>query len=510
SNHQDVLEIDAASNTGVDNIRELIENARYKPTAARYKVFIIDEVHMLSKGAFNALLKTLEEPPEHAKFIFATTEVRKVPVTVLSRCQRFDLRRVSASVLTEHFTKIVAAEQCTADERGLALIARAAQGSVRDGLSMLDQALAIGSGNVTALTVQQMLGLADRQRTLDLLDHIFAGQAGEALLAFDALHADGADPLQIIVDLAEAVHLMTRSRVAGAEHLGAGLASDERARLTSAAEKLSVPLLSRAWQLLSKGAEDISRAGDDKTAAEMLLVRVCYTAQLPGPEELAGMVVNAAPGSGSSVPNGQTGGNGSGEGPTAAGDAQGEHGAPGAPRLAAGPSTGNAMGTAANASNENQPGAQLGSLRDVAELLGVHRAMSLRLEVEEYLRPVSFEPGMIDVALTNEAPRGLISELARKLTELTGMRWVIVVSKERGGQTIAEENEAERTRILREVEASPAMQAFRKTFPDARIESVKPLAGSPGLQDQGGADGKDHDGSSDAVCSPVANSSKSQ
>ncbi|MFV0368825.1 MAG: DNA polymerase III subunit gamma/tau, partial [Hyphomicrobiaceae bacterium] len=286
SRHPDVIEMDAASNTGVDNIREIIESARYKPMVARYKVFIIDEVHMLSKGAFNALLKTLEEPPEHVKFIFATTEIRKVPVTVLSRCQRFDLRRVDVPELMAHFKGIVGKEDATADDDALALIARAAGGSVRDGLSILDQAIAMGQGNVTEVAVRDMLGLADRGRLFDLLELVFSGKAGPALESFAALMRDGADAGQLMADLAEAVHLATRIKAIGGEAAMEGLSAEERRRASHLAKNLSVPLLSRAWQMLLKGIEEVSRAPHPAAAAEMVLIRICYTADLPSPDEI--------------------------------------------------------------------------------------------------------------------------------------------------------------------------------------------------------------------------------
>ncbi|MEM1371486.1 MAG: DNA polymerase III subunit gamma/tau, partial [Pseudomonadota bacterium] len=252
SNHPDVLEMDAASNTGVDNIRELIESARYKPLMARYKVFIIDEVHMLSKGAFNALLKTLEEPPDHVKFIFATTEIRKVPVTVLSRCQRFDLRRVGIAELVKHFTGIVANEGATAEPDALRLIARAAGGSVRDGLSILDQAIAFSSGEVTAAGVRSMLGLADGGLILDLLELLFSGQSAAALTAWDELHDAGADPVQALTDTAEAVHAITRIKALGAAQLQETMSDDEVKRCADLGAKLSMAILSRAWQMLLK------------------------------------------------------------------------------------------------------------------------------------------------------------------------------------------------------------------------------------------------------------------
>ena len=256
--HPDVLEMDAASNTGVDNIREIIESARYKPMVARYKVYLIDEVHMLSKGAFNALLKTLEEPPGHVKFIFATTEVRKVPLTVLSRCQRFDLRRVDVPVLIAHFKKIIANEGGEAEDEALALIARAAEGSVRDGLSLLDQALAMSAGKVEGGRVRDMLGLADRGRIFDLLEKLLGGATAEALDMFGRLHRDGAEPGQILADLAEAVHVTTRAKTLGAAAAGEGLPAEERRRAVALAERLSVAILARAWQILLKGLEEIA------------------------------------------------------------------------------------------------------------------------------------------------------------------------------------------------------------------------------------------------------------
>ncbi|MEQ1713131.1 MAG: DNA polymerase III subunit gamma/tau, partial [Hyphomicrobium sp.] len=307
SRHPDVIEMDAASNTGIDNIREIIESARYKPILARHKVFIIDEVHMLSKGAFNALLKTLEEPPEHVKFIFATTEIRKVPVTVLSRCQRFDLRRVDVPELVQHFRRIATNEGAEADDDALALIARAAGGSVRDGLSILDQAIASCSthasgmthqshasgmthqshasgmtpGHVTAPAVRAMLGLADRGRILDLLDHLMGGDAKAALQAFAALHHDGAEPVQALTDLADAVHSVSRVKATGGDGAEDLLSADERRRVGALAGKLSMPLLSRAWQMLLKGIDETGRAHDQLAAAEMALIRLAYTADLP-------------------------------------------------------------------------------------------------------------------------------------------------------------------------------------------------------------------------------------
>src|SRR5512145_376635 len=282
--HPDVIEMDAASNTGVDNMREIIESARYRPLIARYKVYLIDEVHMLSRGAFNALLKTLEEPPQHVKFIFATTEVRKVPVTVLSRCQRFDLRRVEVPLLVEHFRGVVAKEGGKADDGGLLLIARAAQGSVRDGLSLLDQALAMGAGGVEAGQVRAMLGLADRGRIFDLVEKLLAGAPGEALELFARLHRDGAEPQQILGDLCEVVHAVTRAKAFGADAAGEGLSGEERRRAALLGGRLSMAILARAWQLLLKGLEETADAPNPTAAAEMVLIRLAYTADLPPPD----------------------------------------------------------------------------------------------------------------------------------------------------------------------------------------------------------------------------------
>ena len=309
SRHPDVIEMDAASNTGIENMREIIENARYKPILARTKVYIIDEVHMLSKSAFNGLLKTLEEPPEHVKFIFATTEIRKVPVTVLSRCQRFDLRRVDVPELSVHLGSIAAKEGATADLDALAMIARAAGGSVRDGLSILDQAIAMGSGTVSADIVRGMLGFADRGRVFDLLEKLLGGTPADALKAFGAIHHDGAEPGQLLADLADVVHLVTRFKALGGEAGNEGVPAEDVRRAGSLAGRLSMPLLARAWQMLLKGIEEAGKAPDPLAAAEMVLIRIAYVADLPPPDEImkalggAGQVARRA--SGGAIPPGE-------------------------------------------------------------------------------------------------------------------------------------------------------------------------------------------------------------
>ncbi|MGI9569512.1 MAG: DNA polymerase III subunit gamma/tau, partial [Desulfobulbia bacterium] len=286
SRHVDILEMDAASHTGVDNIREIIESARYKPASARYKVYIIDEVHMLSKGAFNALLKTLEEPPDHVKFIFATTEVQKVPVTVLSRCQRFDLRRVDTETLVQHFRKIATLENVEVENEALQLIARAAEGSVRDGLSILDQTIALGAGKVKSVDIRSMLGLADRIRIFDLLEVIFSGDTAATLEQFDQLYADGAEPWQILTNLAEAVHVITRSKVTKSGARDQALSEAERKISSDISQRLVMSSLGRAWQMLLKGISEVEMAPNPIAAAEMVLIRMAHLTQLPSPEEV--------------------------------------------------------------------------------------------------------------------------------------------------------------------------------------------------------------------------------
>ncbi|MEM9356923.1 MAG: DNA polymerase III subunit gamma/tau [Pseudomonadota bacterium] len=459
SRHPDVLEMDAASNTGIDNIREIIESAKYRPLTARYKVFIIDEVHMLSKGAFNALLKTLEEPPEHVKFIFATTEVRKVPVTVLSRCQRFDLRRVGVPDLTKHFAGIVENEGASADEDGLRLIARAAEGSVRDGLSILDQAIAMGSGHVGVDNVRAMLGLADRGRVFDLFETTLRGDTAEALAAFEALHADGADPLQVLNDLAEVVHLTTKAKIAGADASGETVSAEEAARTLDISAKLSIPLLSRIWQMLLKGIDEVNGAPSPVTAAEMVLIRITHTADLPTPDEL----IKALGDGGATQSRATSGANGGavqhGNGPVA-------HAA------------GN-LAQAADAVPRNDPSPTTAalpqSLEEVAAFIGEQRDAMLRVHIEEHVSLIAFEPGRIEFYPLDGAPKGLAGELGEKLSKWTGTRWVVVVGRERGQPPIGDVKRARREAEIAEIKQEPAVAAVLQAFPDAEIADIRPL-----------------------------------
>ena len=500
SRHPDVVEMDAASNTGVDNMREIIESARYKPMVARYKVFIIDEVHMLSKGAFNALLKTLEEPPPHVKFIFATTEIRKVPVTVLSRCQRFDLRRVDVSLLSAHFKRIVAAEGAKADDEALALIARAAEGSVRDGLSVLDQAIAMGSGTVTEPGVRSMLGLADRGRLFDLLDLVFQGEAGGALEAMGGLHRDGADPIQTLADLGEAVHIATRIKVAGEGAAGEGLSAQERTRATLLASRLSTPVLTRAWSMLLKGLDDAQKAPSALSAAEMVLIRIAHAADLPSPEEIirtlgGGQMTRRAPvGAGDGAPAGAR----DQRGPLNAAPASGQPAARTAEDDASSnseppPPTGiDDYGTAAPEPDPFDPDVvednpetiapvaqAFDNPRSFADVVGIaakRRDARLRVHLEEHVSLVKFDPaGAIEICLLPGAPAETANDLREKLNKWTGRKWMVAVVRTRGEPPLGEVVRAREAQELAALKQHPAVASLLAAFPDAKIAGVRPV-----------------------------------
>jgi len=476
SRHPDVVEMDAASNTGVDNMRELIESARYRPLIARYRVFIIDEVHMLSKGAFNALLKTLEEPPEHVKFIFATTEIRKVPVTVLSRTQRFDLRRVDVPELAAHFRRIVTEEGAEAADDALTLIARSAEGSVRDGLSLLDQAIALGQGRVTAETVRDMLGLADRGRIFDLLEQICRGDTKTAIETLDALHRDGAEPAQVLADLAEAVHAAARSRTVGAEAGSEGLSAEERRRAGSIGERLSTPLLARAWQMLLKGWEETGKAPNAKAAAEMVLIRLAHTADLPSPDELI-----------RSLGGGEALARGAPKPASRAGDSARDFALEGAsaaePTAGAAPESGGEDADSPDEVPVEEPaGGPLfdpRSFADVIALVGECRDAKLKVHLEEHVSLVKFDAqaGSIDLFLLPGAPTQIANELREKLIAWTQRRWVVLLSKEAGARPIGEVRRAREAAELAVLKTHPAVKAVLDEFPDAKIAEVRPLLG---------------------------------
>ena len=478
SRHQDVLEIDAASHTGVDNIREIIDSVRYRPAYARYKVYIIDEVHMLSKPAFNALLKTLEEPPEHVKFIFATTEIRKVPVTVLSRCQRFDLRRVDVEVLRDHFAKIAELEKAEVDDEALTLIARAAEGSVRDGLSILDQAIAHGSGKVEGNHVRALLGLADRGRIFDLLETVLGGDAKGALEGLRALYDDGAEPVRILTDLSEAVHVITRIVAAGEDAADPTLSEAESARACALGEKLDMPALARAWQMLLKGLGEAQSAPRPLTAAEMLLVRMSYLSGAPTPEELARKLDERPPAEAAS-PAPADGGNG---GSPSAVSSQTISTGPGGGVQARAIEPEIAPPVAAEIPLERAAASLPESFAEVVALVEDQREITLAITLRNNVRLVNYAPPNIEINLVDGANAGLANQLRMFLNQATGTNWMVAVSESEGEPTLREkqrereaaeeaERQAERDRLL----DHPSVKAVMDQFPGAEITAVRPI-----------------------------------
>jgi len=475
SRHVDVLEMDAASHNGVDDIRQINDAVRYSPVSARYKVYILDEVHMLSTAAFNALLKTLEEPPPHAKFIFATTEIRKVPVTVLSRCQRFDLRRVEADLLVAHLEGIAAKEGLTAEPEALALIARAAEGSVRDALSLLDQAIAHAAGSVRAEDVRQMLGLADRSRIIDLFDALMKGDIAGALRELRDQYDAGADPAVVLTELAEFTHFVTRVKVVPAVADDRSLAEIERTRGRAFAAALSMRVLARIWQMLFKGLPEVQSAAKPIAAAEMVLVRIAYAADLPTPDELVRTLTDGESGS---SPRRQ--GNGDGGGAAARLDAPRElsRDAPtalraGAPRAAAAPQRQEPVARQVEAAAPGTAPVALARFEDLIALAAEKRDLQTKSALERDVRLVRFEAGRLEVALEPNASKAMVGELARKISQWTGQRWMVVVSAEPGQPTIRAQNEARRAELERGVQADPLVRAVLARFPGAQIVAVR-------------------------------------
>ncbi|MFW6077959.1 MAG: DNA polymerase III subunit gamma/tau [Hyphomicrobiales bacterium] len=467
SHHPDVIEMDAASKTGIDDVREIIEQVRYRPTQARYKVYIIDEVHMLSKQAFNALLKTLEEPPEHVKFIFATTEIRKVPVTVLSRCQRFDLRRVEARVLIDHLSWVAEQEAVEADADALRMIARAAEGSVRDALSLLDQAVAYGGRSVPASDVQAMLGLSDRTRTIDLFDALMRGRIAQALEEFEAQRAFGSDPYIILSDLAEFVHWVTRLKVLPEGANEAAHSQSERERGLAFAGELGMASLARAWQMLLKGLSEVSQAPNPAMAAEMVLVRIAYAAELPEPATLA---ADLAPQPGATRPRDSNGRAAEPSGPASGTAAASKQAVRMAPQQSAAPAVEPSGGGEDPSSSGIPP---LTSFAAIVALAGEKRDIKLKTDLERSVRPVRVAPGRLEIGLEPDAPTGLPGELARKLEAWTGTRWMVLVSKEAGDKPIAATARERRESLVREARDHPAVKAVLERFPGAEIVDVR-------------------------------------
>ena len=463
--HVDVIEMDAASHTGIDDIREIIEQVRYRPVSARYKIYIIDEIHMLSTQAFNGLLKTLEEPPQHVKFIFATTEIRKVPVTVLSRCQRFDLRRIEAGALVDHFRAVAANEGVTVDEEALAMIARAAEGSARDGLSLLDQAIAHGGGKVEAEAVRTMLGLADRARIVDLFEAVAKGDVAAALAAFREQYDAGANPVVVLTDLADFTHLVTRLKFVPDAARDPSLSEAERTRGTAFAESLSVPVLSRLWQMLLKGVPETEQSNRPVGACEMVLIRLTHAANLPGPGDAIRKLEQASAGGPAAQPAGQA--NAFSPSPQAV-----PPGGGGGPAAMMRPIE-NGDSVPQPVASAISPSVVIEGLSDLAALAAGHRDPKMKAMIRKYLRPVKIEPGRLEIGLHEEAPKRLIGELDARLKEWTGRRWVIAISREEGGRTLEEIDEANRAELVSDASQDPDVAAILAQYPGARIRNVR-------------------------------------
>ena len=488
SRHLDVIEMDAASHNGVDDVRQINDAVRYAPVSARMKVYILDEVHMLSQAAFNALLKTLEEPPPHVKFVFATTEIRKVPITILSRCQRFDLRRVETDLLVKHLGGILAQEKLEAEPEALGLIARASEGSVRDSLSLLDQAIAHAAGLVRAEDVRQMLGLADRGRIVELFEAVMRGDIAAALAELRAQYDIGADPAVILSDLAEFTHFVTRVKVVPGVADDPSLAEVERKRGRTSAEKLSMPVLSRTWQMLLKGIAEVQAATRPVAAAEMVLVRIAYAAGLPSPEDAIRALEAGGGGEGGSgrAMSGGAGGNPPGGGASAMAVGGGMAGGLPARTVVAPRAAPRAMLAAVPQSNVPQPSPAiptpqpasppalvLKSFEELVALAGERRDIQTKMALERDVRLVRFEDGRLEVALEPGASRTLLNDLHRKLAEWTGRPWQVSVVREGGAATLREQQAAREAEFKRGVRADPLVQAVLERFPGAEIVGVK-------------------------------------
>jgi len=455
--HVDVQEMDAASNTGVDNMREIIDSVHYRAASARYKIYIVDEVHMLSKGAFNALLKTLEEPPEHVKFIFATTEIRKVPVTVLSRCQRFDLRRIEPETMIALLERIAKGESAEIAGDALALITRAAEGSARDATSLLDQAISHGAGETTADQVRAMLGLADRGRVLDLFDTIVRGQAAEALTELSRQYADGADPVAVLRDLAEVAHWVSVIKITPDAAEDPTVGPDERVRGLAMAEALPMRVMARMWQMLLKALEEVAVAPNAMMAAEMAVIRLTHVADLPTPDELIRTLQDTPP-----APRG---GGGGAPVPAPSGGAQ----ARGATTVGGGSGSVTAMAVQPDA----EALARYARFEDVVELIRAHRDVRLLVEVETTLKLAKYSPGRIEMEPGTGAAPDLAQRLGQRLQAWTGNRWTVTVVASGGAATIAEVRDAADLDLRARAEAHPMVQAVIAAFPKARITGIR-------------------------------------
>ena len=452
--HPDVLEMDAASQSKVENIRELLDGVRYAPASARYKIYIIDEVHMLSNSAFNALLKTLEEPPPHVIFIFATTEIRKVPVTILSRCQRFDLRRVDAGTLADYYKTICDKENVQAEEDALSFIGRAADGSVRDGLSLLDQAIVLGAGSVTSQLVRDMLGLADRGRVLDMLEQILKGECATALATMDDLYKGGGDPAVLLQDMLDFTHILTRLKaVPNYRENAATIAADVQARLVSLSGQLSMPALGRTWQILLKGLGEVHGAKNAYAAAEMVLIRLAYAADLPDPADLLRKLKDGTAISAGSAPA-----------PRASSAARAPE-----PAMMMNTGTGPVVSHEPQASVSTAVNVQLRSIADVESLLSANGHVRLAGEVFQYVHLVKLEEGLLEIRPDENARRELYSELGKALRDITGARWTVTISNAQGQPTLARQRIANEQALIERSKNNPTVAEVLNIFPGTVI-----------------------------------------
>ena len=479
--HVDVIEMDAASRTGVGDIRELLDGVRYRPVEARHKIYIIDEVHMLSTQAFNALLKTLEEPPEHVIFIFATTEIRKIPVTVLSRCQRFDLRRVDQDLLTTHFASLAGKENVEVDEAALAMIARAADGSVRDGLSLLDQAIALGGGKVEAATVKEMLGLADRVRLIDLFEAAAEGRTADALAILDDLYAAGANPAVVVQDLLAFTHFLTRAKLVPDVLSDPGVPEAERTRGGEMAGKLGLPELARAWQILMKGLPEVQHAPSPIQAAEMLLIRLCYAATLPSPADLVKRLEDTQDGGGAGPTKGNGGSAERDMAPSGGGQAVGRQSVSesgpdrsGRPQAALARQEPAAQPVESRAEPAREPvkaetEADPESFEALVELCRNKKEPVLASELANNVHLVRFEPGRLEFRPSERARSDLAGRVGKALQEWTGRRWIVTLSQEPGEPPLRERERAAEDELRQQVLQDPLVQAVLEIFPEAKL-----------------------------------------
>ena len=472
--HVDVLELDAASRTGVNDIREIIESVHYRAASARYKIYILDEVHMLSTSAFNALLKTLEEPPSHVKFIFATTEIRKVPVTVLSRCQRFDLRRIEPETMMEMLRRIATAEKADITDEALALVTRAAEGSARDATSLLDQAISDRTRATDVDQVRAMIGLADRGRVLDLFELIMTGDAAGALAELSAQYSDGADPMAVLRDIAEITHWISVIRITPEAVNDPTVAPEERTRGSALADKLPMPVLSRMWQMALKALEEAGNAPDVMMAAEMAVIRMTHVADLPTPGDLVAKLADAASSSAPPPPSSAPPASGSVGGES--GPAQGPGTAAAATRAAGTHSSGGTVAAAAWPAHVRDPESALArfpTFTHVFDLIRANREMKLCIEVEEDLRLVSYQPGRIEFEPGPQAARDLAQRLGQCLQNWTGVRWTVSVTASGGQPTISEMRNTATDQLKAAARGNETVAAILSAFPAARIGDLQ-------------------------------------